>query len=99
MQSTPKGEKEGFKVEDLVPLAVPLCSRTKNTVISADRVLTVKDWSGGAVFSPPDPTSFRLTVKVLDDVATKPLFIGVVPEDADLSTQLLQRQRCWRAAF
>jgi len=91
MQSTPQGghqssKEGGGKDEDTLHLSVPLCSRTQNTELSADRVLTVKDWSGGVVFSPPDPSSFRLTIKILDDVSTKPLFIGIVPEDADLAT-------------
>jgi len=91
VHSSPKSGALGerSKVEDhLAPRlsVVPLCSRTPNAVLAADRTLSVKKWSGGAIFAPPDPTSFRLTIKVVDDLATRPLFIGVVPEDANLAT-------------
>jgi len=48
-------------------------------------ILSNTQWSGGAIFSPPDNRSFRLTICPLDSVEERPIFIGLAPPDADLT--------------
>jgi hypothetical protein len=58
--------------------------KTPNVRLDGE-VLTNDEWSGGAMFVPPDDRNFRFTVAPMDELDTCPVFVGIAPADADLS--------------
>mmetsp|Transcript_43194 Transcript_43194/g.108537 ORF Transcript_43194/g.108537 Transcript_43194/m.108537 type:complete len:226 (+) Transcript_43194:668-1345(+) len=63
---------------------VRLAARTPNAEILEGNVLTVRDWSGGALFQPRDERNARLIVSILDPLNTHPFYIGIAPANANL---------------
>ncbi|CAK0899844.1 unnamed protein product [Prorocentrum cordatum] len=64
-------------------LTRPLRLERKTSNLRLDgEVLRNDEWSGGAMFVPPDAQNFRFTVVPLDELDTRPVFIGIAPADA-----------------
>jgi hypothetical protein len=68
----------------LFPPRFALADKTSNVSLD-DHLLSNVEWSGGAIFMPPDERSFRLTIRALDNLEENPVFIGLAPHNADLS--------------
>jgi len=62
-----------------------ILARTANTKVDGV-MLQNQEWSGGAIFARAceDDPSFELSVYLQDSPKTHPVFIGIVPPDADL---------------
>lgn len=60
-------------------------AQTPNIQLLEGGLLTVREWSGGALLEPPDEHRFQLSVKFVDAVAESPIFVGIAPADADLA--------------
>lgn len=61
-----------------------LADKTSNVTLEGD-LLSNSRWSGGAIFSPPNERSFRLTISLLDAMDEHPVYLGLAPANADLS--------------
>jgi len=81
----PDGVKAGaLELDGVSSRPLRLARKTPNIALDGE-VLTNEQWSGGAIFVPPNEQQFRFTIVPLDDLETHPIFIGIVPADADLS--------------
>lgn len=77
-------DKSGCDVIPSFPPRIQLADSTSNVALD-NNILFNTEWSGGAIFAPPDARSFRLTICPLDGLEDHPIFIGIAPSDADLS--------------
>jgi len=77
-------DENGVDLHTLFPPRAQLADKTVNVTLE-NNILFNTEWSGGAIFSPPDARSFRLTICPLDPLEDHPIFIGIAPPDADLN--------------
>merc|ERR1712137_1414094 len=68
----------------LAPCPFDIMGHTPNMTVDGT-VLQNDEWSAGCMFRPRDVTRFKLTVKPEDRVDWSPVFVGIAPEDADLT--------------
>jgi len=71
-------------LENLLSSRLQLADKTANVTLKGN-ILSNSEWSGGALFTPPDATSFRLTIAPVDPLEDYPVFLGLAPADSDLT--------------
>lgn len=69
--------------EQLQSLHFPIAQQTANMYIANCAMFNEK-WSGAIVFSPSSASDFELVIELVSSPKTHPVFLGVVPVEADL---------------
>merc|ERR1712232_155456 len=75
---------QSFMTSPAPPDPIAGAAQLTRGVSISERIVRNGKWSGGVLFKPPNPTSFRLTICPEQDVGTSPVFIGIAPAGANL---------------